>query len=196
MDECSRCGGYWFDHREAEITMGLQSEIKELQAFSIAQPQCHKCERTYPSGTGLCPTCRVPLYVSCPTCCDMMSPVRVLGVQLDLCTQCLGLWFDADELKRLHSNLKAQGVRLGGKAPFLLCSACGAADLKKEESYYSGNGLVCGPCMRSAEAQEAMQQALEQRAQQRRRAQMSYQDTFGHSSPDSFDLLDVFDLFQ
>ncbi len=38
---------------------------------------------------------------NCPECREALNPERFHGVDLDVCTECAGLWFDPSELRKL-----------------------------------------------------------------------------------------------
>jgi hypothetical protein len=48
----------------------------------------------------------------CPKCGMQLGPVHYLGVEIDTCSSCSGIWLDAGELEKLQS--KAEGTFFGG----------------------------------------------------------------------------------
>ena len=48
----------------------------------------------------------------CPVCKDPMIIVEYQRIELDYCTRCLGVWFDAGELELLADRLSLDGDKL------------------------------------------------------------------------------------
>lgn len=48
----------------------------------------------------------------CPVCKDPMIIVEYQRIELDYCTKCLGVWFDAGELELLAERLSLDGDKL------------------------------------------------------------------------------------
>ena len=173
MDHCQACGGHWFDRYEAEATMGLTQEVEALAAhFGTGQ------------GSGR----------HCPVCKIAMQQMRVLGITLDNCPGCLGLWFDGGELKALNKAVKARGVPLGGEAPYAICASCGAGPMDPGDAYYGDNGMVCGRCIVGVDwAGTHQAAALEQRQAEMRARQSVSRNRLGQQG--IVDMANLVDLF-
>lgn len=161
MDQCRRCDGYWFDRLEAETTMGLSRKLTEQLDQVREEPLCHRCHNAYPAGTPKCPECDVALTLDCPHCMVAMKQVEVRGITLDLCTGCEGFWFDASELKLLHTALEAEQAR-SPATDTITCSQCGRGGLKERDTFYASSGLVCAYCHSNAEVRSMNARALEE----------------------------------
>lgn len=52
-----------------------------------------------------------PGKYACPECMSWLQPSRDQDVELDLCVECHGIWFDRDELMRLEKRVKKAATR-------------------------------------------------------------------------------------
>lgn len=59
---------------------------------------------------------------TCPGCTGVMKPLQAGAVELDRCTFCKGLWFDAGELEKVLGK-KLSGA-LGGEIRARMCPHC------------------------------------------------------------------------
>jgi len=50
--------------------------------------------------------------MKCPVCSELMIVVEHEHVELDYCTNCLGVWFDVGELELLLETMQLEGVGL------------------------------------------------------------------------------------
>ncbi len=78
--------------------------------------------------------------MDCPSCSDHhLKPVRALGVYLDQCESCEGIWFDEGEMTAFRS---AQARSAGGQAPALgfkeLSEPCAACPQCRADTLVSG----------------------------------------------------------
>lgn len=64
----------------------------------LAPAQLLNCDRLI-AGVRSCEVAR-----TCPDCSTAMKSEAAFGVQYDVCPQCAGVWFDADELRTLMAN--------------------------------------------------------------------------------------------
>lgn len=82
IDCCKACRGIWFDHGELEEIFTLAA--KELTLSIDSLKQRYKC-----------PRCSKPLY---------SFPYPQTDVIIDMCSECHGLWLDANELTRIQQE--------------------------------------------------------------------------------------------
>ena len=104
-DRCSQCGSHWFD-RDELLTLINAPEL-ELSSEGLARrlqlPQrCRWCDTLYPPGTTACEPCGRPIEHPCPRDQQLMYVVPVLGIEIDVCATCGGVWFDGQELEQLR----------------------------------------------------------------------------------------------
>ncbi len=70
--------------------------------------------------------------MNCPKCSAKMETVTFADVEVDRCTQCHGLWFDASEAEKLRSVPGAEAIdqaapaqaAAGGSAGAVSCPRC------------------------------------------------------------------------
>jgi Zn-finger nucleic acid-binding protein len=126
MDECTSCGGMWFDESEIEATMGAHTPLAALA--------------TAPGQAG---------DLACVRCQTAMNAVHVFGVDIDACPSCSGVWLDGGELKQLFASYKTQvGVENG-----LRCAKCGQDGFNESDLNYWSDGMLCNPCFADADQQ-------------------------------------------
>jgi Zn-finger nucleic acid-binding protein len=122
MDQCPKCQGMWFDQHELDATMGLGRGLKAL-AWVPALGCCDDCGTEVAAGATECSSCGVAVKLPCPACDQAMVKHLVLGLQLDRCEGCMGVWCDGGELQTLHEEVRKKYV-LGGKAKYARCLGC------------------------------------------------------------------------
>jgi serine/threonine protein kinase/Zn-finger nucleic acid-binding protein len=89
VDRCSSCRGVWLDYGELDRIIGHATESETMlpgQQFTPAP-----LDRL----VGSCPTCRIGL---------MAYAVPGQPASLEICPRCLGVWFDAGELRLLSEG--------------------------------------------------------------------------------------------
>ena len=130
VDYCEACSGYWFDRHEVEITLGARGELRALLGDDLK-----------PSSHGALP---------CPAgCADPLASVRVLDLELDLCSGCAGLWFDGAELKQLERLLTTHGYD-AGDFDWRPCVSCGHTPEPSHGAssvYSTAEGPMCRGCL-------------------------------------------------
>ena len=89
VDRCPSCGGIWFDKHELSKTVSLNAKDLKPLTKGKESPEFNKV-------TGSCPM-------------DQSELMRVCSHQnrtiiLDRCPECLGVWLDGGEFKRLIKN--------------------------------------------------------------------------------------------
>lgn len=124
MDQCGDCTGIWFDEAEIEATMGAHTPL-----FSLATAPATPGER------------------GCVRCVEPMNVVHILGVELDVCPQCAGIWLDPGELKQVFAAYKAQY----GAGTGMCCTRCKRAGFAEADLNYGDTGLLCDDCLAGAE---------------------------------------------
>lgn len=87
VDLCSECGGLWLDAGEL-VKLRLTVEEADIQEL------LKKME-----GPRNVPPTSKRVKLPCPVCPGNLSFLNVEGVDLDMCTQCRGLWLDRGELE-------------------------------------------------------------------------------------------------
>lgn len=86
VDRCPDCGGIWFDQDELSKTLSLNaSELKPLTKGK-ERPELNKL-------IGTCPVDQTGLIRVCSQ--------HNRSIILDRCPECLGVWLDGGEFKRL-----------------------------------------------------------------------------------------------
>jgi uncharacterized protein len=83
IDQCSECGGLWFDGREL-ITL---TELGEFYIRNIDDSKKIKVEKN-----------RIR---TCPRCDVVLIPAKYQDIKIDRCPDCKGLWLDRGELEEL-----------------------------------------------------------------------------------------------
>ena len=90
--------------------------------------------------------------LTCPACSAPLRAERHLGIEIDLCTGCHGIWFDAGELemyraqRRPEAGVQRTGFRPDSTRPAQRCPRC------ESETLLPGNGAgghtlsVCSGC--------------------------------------------------
>ena len=100
LDECPACDGLWVDHPTFEKLCA----DRERQAPALA---AH-----HPAGSDAPKPVETVRYVPCPECGKLMNRENFAhssGVVIDSCKQ-HGMWFDADELRRVIEFIRAGGL--------------------------------------------------------------------------------------
>ena len=101
FDECPVCGGLWL---EAGIFEQLTVKQEQEAPFVVAT-----MGRSSTRGEARTETVR---YAPCPECRKLMNRsnfAKSSGVIIDVCTE-HGVWFDADELRRVITFIRAGGI--------------------------------------------------------------------------------------
>ena len=102
LRECTGCGGVWLD----EPTFQRLCSDEERQTVVLARAAATPRATAAVAG-------RVR-YLACPSCTKLMNRVnfaRVSGVVIDSC-RTHGVWFDADELRRVVEFVRTGGLDL------------------------------------------------------------------------------------
>jgi PAT family beta-lactamase induction signal transducer AmpG len=109
-------------YTEAYITLGVLT-LGLLAALSLHRHRHRhdggsgRAQKTAPSYTVGMATSGAGMYWSgamrCPKCRDDMDQVDVGGVEIDRCSTCHGLWFDAGELQKLRDKEVAAQIDIG-----------------------------------------------------------------------------------
>ncbi len=107
LDYCRRCGGIWFDDREADRLR--RCHPRSLAAHVVLgqdahRMKCHACHASMPRNTDHCPACQWNNVILCPTCGRPLRPVEQAGIKLDVCRNCRGAWFDNVELAAIWNR--------------------------------------------------------------------------------------------
>jgi serine/threonine protein kinase/Zn-finger nucleic acid-binding protein len=89
VDRCASCRGVWLDYGELDRIIGHATEQETMLPGQQFQPA--PLDRL----VGSCPTCRIGL---------MAYAVPGVPASLEICPRCLGVWFDAGELRLLSEG--------------------------------------------------------------------------------------------
>lgn len=85
LDECTHCGGLWFDQGELEKVASFDELPQRLwKPLTTSRPPLR------PEGTR-----------PCPHCAEIMVGTLIKAVRVDLCSTCKGMWLDQGELNKL-----------------------------------------------------------------------------------------------
>ncbi len=91
LDRCLTCGGIWLDPGEAEQVLSLRPMPPHL-----ARPTARFADAaSIPIGKRGCPRCRTPLEVT-----------EILGVWMEACPGCRGIWADRFKLEELSHRIR------------------------------------------------------------------------------------------
>lgn len=142
VDVCSRCGGLWLDADEIAVV------VPELDAV---KREAQRLGASVRRGTGI---------PACPRCFEAPVEIEVVGITVDFCGACGGLWLDGDE----HTGFSQESDRqrgLGAPSPsrhgayrtaakaartgLVLCTGCGT-EVPLAKTYMSPGGAVCPAC--------------------------------------------------
>ena len=95
LDECSQCGGLWFDPNELNKIIGGEKSVEGMIFVSNKLGEQLRC-----------PDCNIP-----------MEYCTVEGVTVDICQECEGIWLDYGELELLKAKMP-QGKITPETAPY------------------------------------------------------------------------------
>lgn len=115
VDDCPSCGGLWLD--KGEIWQLSEGSTQALEAL-IAQ--LNKAAPSQPKGAGAPyreleisqPPNASPLDTPCPACDGKLALARFGPVQVELCTECDGLYLDRGELDKAVQVMRDRGSAL------------------------------------------------------------------------------------
>jgi len=88
---CAECGGVWIENSDV-------ADACNSDAFT--EPSAERPERPEPDGD-----------IECPADGEKMYQIDYLGVLVDVCPRCLGVWFDYRELSRIRGKHLAEQVK-------------------------------------------------------------------------------------
>jgi Zn-finger nucleic acid-binding protein len=83
IDQCSKCGGFWFDNQELFIISPNIAEEYDTLVNAQRTPDSLPKNR-------ICPNCQLPLIL-------LKDPELSKILQIDICPKCLGMWLDKGE---------------------------------------------------------------------------------------------------
>lgn len=142
LDTCGRCEGLWIDRDEIEVVAPELGSVGE---------SARVLERAVRRGTGI---------PACPRCFLAPLEIALLGVDVDHCTGCGGLWLDGDEHEGFAREAdRARGLpapeparggayRTAAKAArvgVVDCAFC-KQEVVLAQSYMSSDGAICAAC--------------------------------------------------
>ncbi len=106
LDHCPRCGGVWFEKGEAQQLARHSPSLlwKHIPPRKDApKPPCHGCHAPLDRDAEQCPACGTKNVLKCPACDRVMERRQHHGLNLDVCGNCKGVWFDHAELRSVWS---------------------------------------------------------------------------------------------
>jgi len=93
VDKCAHCGGIWLDKGEYDsIKKGVTRKKDEI--ITEAKKEILTEKKRLISVRGLCQRCQI----------GEMREKKILGIEVDSCSKCNGVFFDDNELKDLLSK--------------------------------------------------------------------------------------------
>ncbi len=124
LDRCPGCHGTWLDDGElASLTEGRVG-VEPLEGETARR--CHPCKRTL------------------ETC------LSSVGIPVERCPSCQGLFLDAGELEEVNWHEDAETQRKDeklGKFFFFYCASCGEKqDTRRARE--TAEGLICASCFK------------------------------------------------
>ena len=119
IDYCPRCGGLWFDRGEVgQLAQRAPAVIREFvpDRADRVRPPCQSCHAPLDRDLEKCPACGHHNVLDCPVCDRPMERRAHVGLVLDLCAKCHGVWFDNAELSAIwRMNVAAATSRMRSK---------------------------------------------------------------------------------
>ncbi|MHC4789539.1 MAG: zf-TFIIB domain-containing protein, partial [Planctomycetota bacterium] len=123
LDRCDNCGGFWLDGGELELVTTELQEIVPEKAKALAEfvTRAHlpywqkrlgpKGSDTESRGPGL-PIKGAELKgeadCDCPVCETPLNRYAAFGIEVEGCPDCMGLWLDKGELRRLKDKARQE----------------------------------------------------------------------------------------
>lgn len=116
VDHCVRCGGVWLEYGEVHLLRrqppaALWSAIVRRDAGEPSAAPCHDCHAPFDRKLPECPACGWENVIDCPCCDRPMRRESRDGLELDVCRNCKGAWFDHDELDAVWTVQASQALR-------------------------------------------------------------------------------------
>jgi Zn-finger nucleic acid-binding protein len=154
VEACPRCGGFWLDP-PALAALAPPEPVKVAIASARGRAgRCKGCSKVV-TAPGPCPGCQRPAP-ACPSCGHAPMPIgNVKGVNLDVCTECRGIFFDAGELQLVAGN-RPEVLRVQQAAyniasvqddpnALLSCSVCGRK-VERISAFALDRSFFCARC--------------------------------------------------
>lgn len=185
LDACQQCKGIWVDDGELRA---IQDRLMSAQRSSVSAPPpavpppvssdvrqkarmavgfltrvgCPNCKEANPAASLVCWACGTFLQgkqgLLCPRCDRPLTGKVGLGVRMDQCGGCAGVWLDKGEMATLvrhgAAQLKALQQQLGGEEGLshmcldghdvLICPACTAVMFSRP--YAADSGVSVNSC--------------------------------------------------
>jgi len=105
LDACPRCGGIWFDYQELHALREVRPKTLWKHVAPKQDPhlmKCHSCQASMDVNAAKCEACGWTNEIDCPVCSQQMKQYTELD--LDVCKQCKGVWFDNADLSRIWNG--------------------------------------------------------------------------------------------
>jgi Zn-finger nucleic acid-binding protein len=141
IDGCAKCGATWFDGGELE-RIAAKTIVDLFSGDAAAARRCWQCGATVAGGPGTragpstCPRCQARTGRTCPGCGTRMGVLEHSAILVDACPTCRGIFLDRGEFDQI--------LALPGDP--LKCVRCGSTEFEARHSYFSEQGILCGPC--------------------------------------------------
>jgi Zn-finger nucleic acid-binding protein len=148
IDECRGCKGIWFDEMEIEETIGARTPVAELAQAPALGSGCRSCGDEPGSDPERCRSCGARPRINCARCKTTMNVVMIMGIRVDVCPTCSGIFLDQGELKAL-SNAYSEHYETASADSKLKCPGCGEL-VAYDETLYGADGMVCNSCFQNS----------------------------------------------
>ncbi len=117
IDVCGRCNGVWLDATELDGVLGVDEErsVEAMLDESARRPECCRYCGKGCGDSSVCSDCDQPIELKCPRGGEAMYIVEAVGIELDRCPDCRGLWvdgFERSKLSQMRDDLRQQAVRI------------------------------------------------------------------------------------
>jgi Zn-finger nucleic acid-binding protein len=140
IDVCPHCAGVFLDYGELDQALQKEGVTQYLSGFTRV---CGKCRTAVDEAEGACSACGTLLTpVICPACAHPMRPIALGKMVVEICSRCMGMWFDPGELAGVQDLYTPKEPA----PPTLHCAGCNAVLTDPSQGYYSDAGLVCVNC--------------------------------------------------
>ena len=127
IDICTQgCGGIYFDNKEIQEFSGESENIEEIKN-TLSNKTFNPVDNTK---TRICPICKIP-----------MTKTFAIGIEIDTCYKCGGIFLDYGEFEQVRKNFKKRE-----KVKPVSLSESDSIDIEKflkEASQEEANGVFC-----------------------------------------------------
>lgn len=149
-EECGHCGSVWFEGEALAKVMGgsvSDALVRRAKGHPGMCKGCHTKVQYVPE----CPSCGTPAP-SCPRCGRAPLPVvQVLGVTVEVCSDCAGVALDPGELQQLQQaaeQYRNEPLDVRPKLKLKRTTSCAECkrEVKPRYGFVYEEALYCGSC--------------------------------------------------